>query len=383
MAGPDSGLCSPSHARDVVEHRQLARLVVLPQAAEAPQLALEVAGRLAVALQPARLPVDRVDLDQRVDELLAEPRRRSSSRRARRAARSTITSPRDALHHVERRADHRLVVAGGEHRRRAHVGGLERASRRASRSTSCAEGGSGGRGGRRSTSSVVAAADQVGDVGVALADRLGLDRPAAEPVRVEEGLQRAPHEQRREVERGRLLGRVDDRRHGARRSVNGQPRRPNLWAAARSELRAGTSPSRLGRPPLICDDSPLAHPRSCCSLPARRGVRVAHARAMTFEAPRELLDRLHARRDADSRSATSASTACAQLVYWRDYAPAPNVEDSARDFDASNPNAYPGGHVGPPRRAVRRRRRRAASPVQLTLTGPVPKLGDRAQEATT
>ena len=50
-----------------------------------------------------------------------------------------ITSPLDALHHVERRADHGLVVADGEHARDAHRR-CPRAprSRRASRSTSCA-----------------------------------------------------------------------------------------------------------------------------------------------------------------------------------------------------------------------------------------------------
>ena len=67
-------MCSPSQRVDLVERRQLARLVVLPEAAEAAQLALEVAGRLAVALEPARPPVDGVDLDQRVDQLLADPR---------------------------------------------------------------------------------------------------------------------------------------------------------------------------------------------------------------------------------------------------------------------------------------------------------------------
>src|SRR4051812_23698836 len=40
----------------------LTRLVVFPQAVEAPQLALEIAAGLAEALQPARLPVDGMDL---------------------------------------------------------------------------------------------------------------------------------------------------------------------------------------------------------------------------------------------------------------------------------------------------------------------------------
>ena len=50
---------------------------------------------------------------------------------------------------------------------------------------------------------------------MALADRLGLDRPAAEAVLVEVGLERAADEQRRQLERLRLLRGVDDGRHGA------------------------------------------------------------------------------------------------------------------------------------------------------------------------
>ena len=47
-------------------------LLILPEAEEAPQLAFEVAGRLAESLQPGRLPVDGVDLHERVDELVGD-----------------------------------------------------------------------------------------------------------------------------------------------------------------------------------------------------------------------------------------------------------------------------------------------------------------------
>ena len=57
---------------DRLDGRDVARAVVLPQAEEAAQLALEVAGRLAEALQAGVAPVDGVDLDERVDELLAD-----------------------------------------------------------------------------------------------------------------------------------------------------------------------------------------------------------------------------------------------------------------------------------------------------------------------
>ena len=50
----------------------------------------------------------------------------------------------DALHQVERRADHRLVVARREHARARARGPASARSTRASRSTSCALGGSGG-----------------------------------------------------------------------------------------------------------------------------------------------------------------------------------------------------------------------------------------------
>ncbi len=80
---------------------------------------------------------------------------------------------------------------------RAGVGSSAR-SRRASRSTSWALGGSGGRGGRRSTRSRAAVAfDQIGHIGVPVADRLRLDLPGAEIVLVEEGAQGLQHEQRR------------------------------------------------------------------------------------------------------------------------------------------------------------------------------------------
>ncbi len=57
---------------DALDGGDLTRLVELPQTAEAAQLALEVAAGLAEALEARRLPVDGVDLDERVDQLLAD-----------------------------------------------------------------------------------------------------------------------------------------------------------------------------------------------------------------------------------------------------------------------------------------------------------------------
>src|SRR3954467_6246940 len=79
-------------------------------------------------------------------------------------------------------------------------------STRASRSTSCALGGSGGGGGGGGGGGArgpgaaqdevgVAACDRVGDVRMAIADRLDLELALAEPGAVQEGLERPQDEQ--------------------------------------------------------------------------------------------------------------------------------------------------------------------------------------------
>ena len=190
---------------------QLARAVVLPQPGEAPQLALEVARRAAVALEAARAPVGGVDLDERVDQLA----RRSAALQALRQLGGDHVAV-DALHHVERRAGDGLVVARRQHARDAHVRALERAQQQ--RLAQHVVRGRRQRRPRRAAQDpfTAVAPDHVGDVGVPVADRLGLDLAAAEPVRVEEGLERTAHEQRRAVERRGLLRGVDDRGQAAR-----------------------------------------------------------------------------------------------------------------------------------------------------------------------
>ncbi len=61
---------------------------------------------------------------------------------------------------------------------------------------------------------VGAPAQEEGDVGVALPDRLGLERARAEAGRVENRLERAQDEERRQLERRGLLRGVDDVAHG-------------------------------------------------------------------------------------------------------------------------------------------------------------------------
>ena len=137
---------------DAFHGGDIARLVELPKSAEAPQLAVEIAAGLAKALEARRAPIDGVDLDKRVDQLLADPFALLGS-----VERGGCV-PHDhlalhALHQVEGAADQRLVLAHRKHARYARPRGSSARNRRASRSTSWALGGSGGRGGRRSTSS--------------------------------------------------------------------------------------------------------------------------------------------------------------------------------------------------------------------------------------
>ena len=159
--------------RHFVQRGDLARGVVLPEAAEAPQLALEVARRLAVALQAAGAPVDVVDLDQRVDQLLADPLRLEAVRQ--RVGQHVAL---DQLHDVERDAEQRVVVAGREDLRDAHVGALERAQQE--RLAQDVVRGGRQRWARRAPQHPLAAVapDQVGDVGVPVADLFGLQLTA-------------------------------------------------------------------------------------------------------------------------------------------------------------------------------------------------------------
>src|SRR3954452_6141274 len=106
----------------------------------------------------------------------------------------------------------------------------------------------------------------------------------------------------------------------------------------------------------------------------------AHASARqvtTFEAPRELLS-------ASTRTATLDQitsfgvTRVRQLVYWRDYAPAPTSKRKPAGFDASNPDAYARDKWDNLDGLIAAARERGVS-VTLTLTGPVPKWATRDQ----
>ena len=181
---------------DVLDRLDLARLVEVPEPFEAAQLAFQVAGRLAEALQAHGLPVDGVDLDERVDQLLGD----APAFRRRIQVGGDLGDDRlarHALHHVERRADHGLVVA-----HREHVGHPGRGVAQRSQQPRLAQNVVRARRNRRPRRPAqhqlaAAALEQVGDVRVALADRAREDLPGAQAVGVEEAAKWLEHEQRR------------------------------------------------------------------------------------------------------------------------------------------------------------------------------------------
>src|SRR3954462_10918460 len=92
--------------------------------------------------------------------------------------------------------------------------------------------------------------------------------------------------------------------------------------------------------------------------------------AMTFEAPRDLLDPGTQARTLEQISAFGVNRVRA-LVYWRDFAPAPRSKRRPR-FAAANPNAYPAGAWSRLDGLFAAAAARGIT-VQVTLTGPVPK----------
>jgi hypothetical protein len=186
------------------------------------ELPLQVPVRPREALQPRRAPVDRVQLDERVDERLAQrPLLPREAIRHRVADHAALEPP----HHVERRADHGRVVADGEHlrhgeppRERPQHARLAQDVVRAGRE----------RPARRPPHDELGVAPRKGerDVGVALADRRDLRLTGAQPVRVEERQERIEHEQRLARALPDLGPRTDDvvrRDHSAPQASRTEP----------------------------------------------------------------------------------------------------------------------------------------------------------------
>ena len=105
-------------------------------------------------------------------------------------------------------------------------------------------------------------------------------------------------------------------------------------------------------------------------LVAPPGAHAAPRQVTTFEAPRELVSA--STRDATlDQIASFGVTRVRQLVYWRDYAPAPD-SPTRPAFDASDPAAYPPEKWDNLDGLVAAARARHMS-VMLTLTGPAPR----------
>ena len=99
--------------------------MTLPELREAAHLALEVAARPDEVGDAGALHVDRVDLDQRVDEVEPERAARLLGLEARRELVGDDVRV-DVVHDVERDADHALVLADRADRRQADAVRSER-----------------------------------------------------------------------------------------------------------------------------------------------------------------------------------------------------------------------------------------------------------------
>jgi hypothetical protein len=99
---------------------------------------------------------------------------------------------------------------------------------------------------------------------------------------------------------------------------------------------------------------------------------------VTFEAPRELLSA--STRDATLDQIKSFGvTRVRQLVYWRDYAPAPDSKRKPAGFNAADANAYAGDKWHNLDGLMAAAQARGMS-VMLTLTGPAPRWATRSKK---
>ncbi len=224
VAGRRQGCGKPR--RELADERLLARRVVLPERREALQLALEIAGGTAEIGQARALDVDRVQLDEGVDEVVAG---RTACVGARERAGQLLghDMPAQLFHDVEGDAEHvgfgtdgedarhaRAVVQRSQHARLAQHVVRRRRQRRARRPTQ--------------HHAPLAALEEERRVRVARPDACRCEDTRAEAVRVQPGLEGPPHEERRQRQCRRLLGRVDDvdraghawRRRTARRAID-------------------------------------------------------------------------------------------------------------------------------------------------------------------
>jgi len=160
--------------------------------------------RLPEPIQASGLPIDVVQLGERVDERLADTPRVYPIRNV-----IGQHGAFDVLHDVERRPDQRLVIADREYRWYARSAG-ERAQD-PGLAQHVVGAGRERRPGRASQHERrVAARYAIGDVGMPLADRGERRRPRAQAVRVEKLEQRLNHDQRHASGWVGILERLDD-----------------------------------------------------------------------------------------------------------------------------------------------------------------------------
>jgi hypothetical protein len=172
---------------DLLDVRQLTRLVDLPELSESPHLALQIAAGPREGCELVTRHVGGVNLDQRVDEIETEPPPRLGTLEPRRKlARDHV--PVEKPHHVERHAEHVHVFADGDDLRQSPE------ARRADRGlqTCLADHVVRGRWQRRTRrpaqhEPVAAALDEEGEVrAAAVADPRRGDAARPESVRIEE-----------------------------------------------------------------------------------------------------------------------------------------------------------------------------------------------------
>ncbi len=293
---------------DRLDGLDLARLVVLPQSGEAPQLALEVALRLAEALEPGGAPVGGVHLDQGVDQLVGDAT--ALLRRGELAGQGVgHDHPLDLLHDVEGGADDGLVVTDRQHRGDAHATAVER--RDDPRLAQDVVRGRRQRGSRRPAQDdlrAVLAAHDVGDVRVPVADRLDRQLAAPQPRRVQERHQRLGHDERHAQVALGLGVRADDvvgsdvERHSLGSCRTWTSHRPT--AARSSPSASRPSWTRRCTPPRRCAEEQLAaggDPH--CRPPDPRGAQGRGALARPVE---PLPSRPRVRARADQRRVRAA-----------------------------------------------------------------------------
>ena len=195
MSGRGCGSSSASRVPDLDHVSDLARCVDLPELREAAHLPLEVAARPRERGERRIRHIGCVDLDQRVDELVAEPPPRGRVVEARRQPVGDDVAVEER-HHVERDAEHALVLAHREDRRQPDALRRERELEPRLAHHVVGRGRQGWPWGPAQHEALASPFEQEGEVRPAAdPDPRRAQRPLSEAVPVEERLHPVQHEQ--------------------------------------------------------------------------------------------------------------------------------------------------------------------------------------------